>query len=151
MSNSTKDFPTNVIDLALRRRVHTPCEPASRPKSASAKRSARQFASLEVAAVLLRAGSSTTGGLASNDNIDPAYVVRLVIRHGLRHGRPPARLPRFIQGHLDICCQRGDAACLMAREWLNGNQAVLQRLAENSAASSETIAGERDPTGKGRA
>ena len=57
-----------------------------------------------------------------------ASIVSAAIRFGRRNGRSFSRLPSHLRKWLMNLCDAGDPACLVVRDWLNGNRHYVEEL-----------------------
>ena len=63
-----------------------------------------------------------------------ATIVNAAIRFGRRNGRSFSNLPSQLRKWLTNLCDAGDPACLVVRDWLNGNRHYLEPLPDSSDA-----------------
>lgn len=77
--------------------------------------------------------SPTVVSIADGRSVDQSHedwlnvsaLVRAVIRHARRKGVALTSLPPALRSMLLTECNRGQPACLMLRDWLNGNRPFL--------------------------
>ncbi len=62
---------------------------------------------------------------SDEDWLNVSALVRAVIRHARRKGVALTSLPPALRSMLLTECNRGQPACLMLRDWLNGNRPFL--------------------------
>lgn len=62
---------------------------------------------------------------SDEDWLNVSALVRAVIRHARRKGVALTSLPPALRTMLLTECNRGQPACLMLRDWLNGNRPFL--------------------------
>ena len=61
-----------------------------------------------------------------------ASIVSAAIRFGRRNGRSLSRLPSQLRKWLSDLCDAGDPACLVVRDWLDGNRRYVEQLPDSS-------------------